>query len=138
MEEVVDAAANVGKPAESHGYFLENPMSDVAQETETIRNGKNAVGAVKETASAAIDAATRKAAEVAGRMKDAGNRAAGYVQDQYESLSEHAHDAYASAKNKAYDWEQSAEDYVKSRPMQSLLIAAGVGAILALLWRRRD
>jgi ElaB/YqjD/DUF883 family membrane-anchored ribosome-binding protein len=114
-------------------------MSNVADDTaETVRDGKRVVGAVKDAANAAIDTATRKAAEVADRVKDVGNMAAGYVHDKYDHLSEQAHDAYSSAKEKASDWEQSVEDYVKSRPLQSLMIAAGVGALLALLWRRRD
>ena len=114
-------------------------MSKVAEDAaEAVRHGKDAVGAVKEVASAAIDTASRKAAEVAEKVKDVGSKAAGYVQDKYSHLSEEAHDAYAHAKEKASDWEQSLEGYVKSRPLQSLLIAAGVGALLAMLWRRRD
>jgi len=34
------------------------------------------------------------------------------------------------------EWEQSLEGYVKEKPVQSLLIAAGVGVVIGLLLRK--
>jgi ElaB/YqjD/DUF883 family membrane-anchored ribosome-binding protein len=32
--------------------------------------------------------------------------------------------------------EKTVEDYVRAKPLQSLMIAAGVGMMVALLWRK--
>ena len=40
------------------------------------------------------------------------------------------------AGNCAMEWEQNLESYVQDQPIKSLLIAAGVGALLGFLWRR--
>jgi ElaB/YqjD/DUF883 family membrane-anchored ribosome-binding protein len=84
-----------------------------------------------------VEEVAHKASDVAGKVKEAGTRAAGYVKEKYDHLSDEAHDVYAHARDKARDWEQAAEGYVQRKPVQSLLIAAGVGALLALLWQRR-
>ncbi|HET6248569.1 MAG TPA: DUF883 C-terminal domain-containing protein [Tepidisphaeraceae bacterium] len=111
-------------------------MGNTSQDAaNTIKDGK---AAVTETAKNVVDEASRRASEVAGKVKDAGQQAAGYVREQYDHLSDEARHAYDSARDKAYGWEQSAEHYVQRKPLQALLIAAGVGAIMALLWKRHD
>jgi ElaB/YqjD/DUF883 family membrane-anchored ribosome-binding protein len=45
-------------------------------------------------------------------------------------------DALSSAKDEALSLEESFEEHVRSRPLQSIAIAAGVGFLAALLTRR--
>jgi ElaB/YqjD/DUF883 family membrane-anchored ribosome-binding protein len=114
----------------------EIPMSDIAQDTaEKIRNGK---AAAMGAASDMVDEATRRAADAAAKVREAGTQAAGYVREHYDHLSDEARHAYDSARHKAHDWEQAAEGYVQRKPLQALLIAAGVGVLVALLWKRHD
>lgn len=114
-------------------------MSSIANETaEAVRNGKSTAAAAGEAASSVVDEAGRKAAEVAGRVKEVGQQAAGYVRNQYNHLSQEASHAYESALDTAAEWENSAESFVNRRPLQSLLIAAGVGVVIGLLWKRHD
>ena len=40
-------------------------------------------------------------------------------------------------RDKAVQIEHGVEDYVRAQPVKSLLIAAGVGLVLGILWRRR-
>jgi len=39
-------------------------------------------------------------------------------------------------RERAQEWEQSIETYVQEKPIQSILIAAGVGILLGILWKR--
>ncbi|HEX5244164.1 MAG TPA: hypothetical protein VFW23_12950, partial [Tepidisphaeraceae bacterium] len=64
----------------------------------------------------------------------------GQVRDQarekYEQLSNQAQEYYDHGREMAQQWEQSIESYVQEKPIQSLLIAAGVGMLLGILWKR--
>jgi len=42
-----------------------------------------------------------------------------------------------SVKDQVITWEESLESFIRERPVKSLLIAAGAGMVMALLWRRR-
>ena len=101
-------------------------MSDISNEA-AVRDGKSAASEARNAA-----------ASVAGKMRDAGSHAADYVRGRFEHLNEGAHHAFDSGRETAKRWEHSAEDYVKTRPMRSLLIAAGVGILIGVLWKRRD
>ena len=36
----------------------------------------------------------------------------------------------------AHEWEEGIESYVREKPLQAVLIAAGVGLLLGALWKR--
>ena len=57
--------------------------------------------------------------------KDVSRRAAGAVGD-----------AYRASVATGAEWEESLENYVHEKPLQAVLIAAGVGVLLGLLWKR--
>ncbi len=114
-------------------------MSDVATDAaETVRNGKSTVSSARNVANDVVDEASRRASQASGRVREAGQQAAGYVRDQYGQLVEEAEHVYDRARDKAYQWEETAESAIKNRPWQALLTAAGIGALLALLWKRHD
>lgn len=50
---------------------------------------------------------------------------------------ERLHDVYVKGKERLKGVELRAEDYVREKPVRSLLIAAGVGATLGFLLGRR-
>jgi ElaB/YqjD/DUF883 family membrane-anchored ribosome-binding protein len=44
---------------------------------------------------------------------------------------------YEKGKGKAVEWQDGVEHYVREKPLQSILIAAGTGLVLGLLIGRR-
>ena len=51
-------------------------------------------------------------------------------------MREQAADYYEHGRRRASEMEQSLEQYVQEKPIQSLLIAAGVGMLLGILRKR--
>ena len=78
-----------------------------------------------------------KAAEVVENVRDMGGQVGKAAREQYEDLRSKASDYVEQGKEKAQEWEEGVEEYIKAKPVQALLIAAGIGVILGLLWRRR-
>jgi ElaB/YqjD/DUF883 family membrane-anchored ribosome-binding protein len=70
-----------------------------------------------------------KAASMAGNIRDAAT-------EQYEHLRDTASEYYDQGRRKAQEWQQGLEEYVQEQPIKSLLIAAGVGMLLGILWKR--
>jgi ElaB/YqjD/DUF883 family membrane-anchored ribosome-binding protein len=83
----------------------------------------------KDKAQEAYDAGSAKAQEYYQTGKD---KAAAYL----ETGKEKANEYYDLSKAKAQEWETDVEQYIREKPIQSVLIAAGVGAVLGLLLRR--
>ena len=70
-----------------------------------------------------------KAAEVSQHLRDAASEKYGQVRDKASKV-------YNEGREKAEQWEQSLETYVQEKPLQAVLLAAGVGLLLGLLWKR--
>jgi len=62
------------------------------------------------------------------------------MQDQAQELiaqgQEVAAEYYEEGRNQALAWQQQLETQVREKPLQSLLVAAGVGLLLGLFRRR--
>ena len=62
------------------------------------------------------------------------------MQDQAQELiaqgKEVAAEYYEEGRNQVLAWQQQLENQVREKPLQSLLMAAGVGLLLGLLRRR--
>ena len=54
-----------------------------------------------------------------------------------QNLGELAKTSYDQGLRKAQDVEKAVETYIREKPLQSLLIAAGAGVVLGMLWGRR-
>ena len=76
------------------------------------------------------------AAQVGQNLRDLGSQVRDTATQQYEQLREQATDYYQQGRERAMEMEQSLEQYVQEKPIQSLLIAAGVGMLLGMLWKR--
>ena len=77
-----------------------------------------------------------KASEVAQSLRDAGSNVTEKAREQYDNLRESASEYYDYGREQALEWQQQAEDYIREQPLKSVLIAAGVGIVLGVLWRR--
>ena len=76
------------------------------------------------------------AAEVTQNLRDMGGQVRDAATEKYEQLRDQASEYYEQGRQRAQEWEQGLEQYVQEKPIQSLLIAAGVGMMLGLLWKR--
>ena len=70
-----------------------------------------------------------KASEVVSNVKEKAT-------EQYENLRDTAEDYYERGREKAQEWQQSLEEYVQDQPIKALLIAAGVGMLLGIIWKK--
>ena len=90
-------------------------------------------GAVHE----AVNQARDKASEVANHVHDIGNRVRDAASETYGQVRDQAKGYIEQGKHVAQDWEKSLEDWVQAKPLQAVVISAGVGLLLGLLWKRR-
>ncbi len=65
-----------------------------------------------------------------------GSQARTAATQKYEELRDSASEYYEQGKERAREWEHSLEQYVQEKPLQAVLIAAGIGVVLGLLWKR--
>ncbi|HEX2971669.1 MAG TPA: hypothetical protein VHP11_05020, partial [Tepidisphaeraceae bacterium] len=67
--------------------------------------------------------------ERAGQLSEA-------AQQQIGQMRQTATESYEHGRERAMEWQHNLEDYVREQPLRSVLIAAGVGALIGILWRR--
>src|SRR5580704_11502797 len=77
-----------------------------------------------------------KASEVKQNLRDIGGQVRDAANEKYEQVREQAGDFYRHGRETAQEWEHSLESFVQEKPLQAVLIAAGVGMLLGLLWKR--
>ncbi len=76
------------------------------------------------------------AAQVQENLRNLGGQVRDAATEKYGQLRDQATDYYEQGRQRATEMEQSLEQYVHEKPIQSLLIAAGVGMLLGVLWKR--
>jgi ElaB/YqjD/DUF883 family membrane-anchored ribosome-binding protein len=69
-------------------------------------------------------------------LREKGQQAREAATESYQQLRDQAQDYYQQGREKAQEWEQSLEQYVHEKPLQAVLIAAGVGVLLGVLWKK--
>jgi ElaB/YqjD/DUF883 family membrane-anchored ribosome-binding protein len=92
---------------------------------------------VQDLGTAARDAAQ----QVAGQIRDTATQRASELRDaaadQVAGLRDAAGDYYEMGRGRAMDLEQTIEQRIREKPLQSMLVAAGVGLLVGALWIRR-
>lgn len=76
-------------------------------------------------------------AEHENGLSDVGHRVVDAVQDKVHDLRDLASDKYEASKEKLVELEAKVAATVQAAPVKSVIIAAGVGALLGVLWSRR-
>jgi ElaB/YqjD/DUF883 family membrane-anchored ribosome-binding protein len=76
------------------------------------------------------------ARQVSQNLRDLGSQARETATQQYDQLRDQATEYYEQGRERAREMEQSLEQYVQEKPIQALAIAAGVGLLLGILWKR--
>ena len=77
-----------------------------------------------------------KASQVGENIRDLGGQVREAAKEKYEELSGEARAFYDQGRGMAEEWEEGLESYVREKPLQAVLIAAGVGMLLGALWKR--
>ena len=76
------------------------------------------------------------AAQVGENLRNLGSQVRDQATQQYDQLRNQATEYYEQGRQRAMDMEQNLEQYVQEKPIQALLMAAGVGMLLGILWKR--
>lgn len=81
-------------------------------------------------------APSTSAGQLKEKAQEVGSQVKAAAQEQLGRLRDTAGEYYEQGKEKAMEWEGNVEEYVRQQPLKSVLIAAGVGLVLGILWRR--
>ena len=76
------------------------------------------------------------ATQVGQNLRDLGGQVRDMATERYSQLKDQASEYYETGRERAREWEEGLEQYVQEKPLQAVLIAAGVGVLLGLLWKR--
>lgn len=76
------------------------------------------------------------AAQVSQNIREMGSQVRDMATEKYNDLRDQAVNYYEQGRDRATEWEQNLEGYVREKPLQAVMIAAGVGVLLGLLWKR--
>lgn len=79
---------------------------------------------------------TGQTGELGQNIRDMGQQVKEAAREQMGRIRDSAGEYYETGREKALEWEHRFEDYVREQPVKSMLIAAGVGLFLGVLWRR--
>lgn len=91
---------------------------------------------MSENVSNKAEGMAQAATQVGQNIRDMGAQVRDAASEKYNDLRDKAVGYYEDGRERAQEWEQSIESYVKEKPLQAVLIAAGVGVLLGLLWKR--
>jgi ElaB/YqjD/DUF883 family membrane-anchored ribosome-binding protein len=79
----------------------------------------------------------QKAAVLGHDVQELGRISKQVANDTMGLLGDNASGAYEEGMKKARQWEGVLEEKIRQKPVQSLLIAAGIGLFLGAVWKRR-
>jgi ElaB/YqjD/DUF883 family membrane-anchored ribosome-binding protein len=76
------------------------------------------------------------AGQMAGQIRDMGSQVRDAATQQYDQDRDSATEYYQQGRDKAMELQHQVEDYVREQPIKAVLMAAGIGALLGILWKR--
>ena len=59
-----------------------------------------------------------------------------HITETARQVGETASQSYEQGRQQLAVWEQSFEENIRAKPLQSVLLATGLGLLLGLLWRK--
>jgi len=59
-----------------------------------------------------------------------------HITETARQVGETASQSYEQGRQQLAEWEQSLEENIRTKPLQSVLLATGIGLLLGLLWRK--
>jgi ElaB/YqjD/DUF883 family membrane-anchored ribosome-binding protein len=88
-------------------------------------------------AGSATDELKEKAVQVGKDVLEMGGAVRDVAHEQFDHMRDRASGYVKQGREKIGEWEDGLESYIQDKPIRSLLLAAGAGLLLGLLWRRR-
>ena len=85
----------------------------------------------------ASDRLGKKARKVKKDLEQMGRTAKDIAEDQLEQVGEIASEYYEQGQDKVHGVACACEQFIRERPLSSVLMAGGVGWLLGRVWKRR-
>ena len=102
-------------------------MSNVSQS-----NAEQITGAVRNVA----DAVREKGRDIRETVQQMGSAAKDAAQAGWDTARSTTHDYLEKGKSTAKAFEESLEIQIRTRPLSAVLLAAGIGFLVAAFWKR--
>lgn len=96
-----------------------------------------AAGDISESVGSVVHSVGDRAGAVAHQARDTAVRAVEAVEEKCAQVGHAARDSFKHGRDHVRRWENDVEGAVRSRPIVSLLVAAGIGVVMGILWDRR-
>ena len=81
---------------------------------------------------------TEVGAQVRDRAQETGTQVRDRAQEMVRQGAETATDSYQQGRQQMQAAEHTLEDAIRTKPLQSILMAAGLGMLVTLLWKREE
>ena len=91
----------------------------------------------KQQMSTTSDRLAEQALEVKNDLQEMGQTVRDAAQEKLGHVGEKAAEYYEQGRDSVHGVACACEQFVRQRPLRAVLIAAGVGLLLGLLWKRR-
>ena len=79
---------------------------------------------------------TSPAQERGSQGRDTTQEVSAHLTETARHVGETASQSDAQGRQQLEGWEQSLEENIRAKPLQSVLWAAGIGLLLGLLWKK--
>ena len=109
-----------------------NPDRSPAEVAAQVRDKAQEAGAQVR------DRAQEAGAQVRDKAQEAGAQVRDKAQEMVRQGEETASDYYQQGRQQAQAVEHTLEDAIRAKPLQSTLMAAGLGMFLTLLWKKEE
>lgn len=120
----------MNKQVQNHEPITGNRIDESAERVKQATS--NAVASTKDAVDRAADQVETSLHNATDKAASAANRAT----DKAAELSDRGRQVYDDTMDRADAWLDTARDYVREKPVQSVAIALGVGWLLGRILRR--
>ena len=79
----------------------------------------------------------KQATKVKKDLEQMGETAKDIAEEQFEQVGEIASEYYEQGRDKVHGVACACEQFIRERPLRSVLMAAGIGWLLGRVWKRR-
>jgi ElaB/YqjD/DUF883 family membrane-anchored ribosome-binding protein len=89
-----------------------------------------------EAAARTVSDIKEAATHVKENVRELGGQVRDVATQKYTDLRDQATQYYNDGRQRATEWEQGVEQYIKDQPLKAVLMAAGAGLLLGMIWKR--
>jgi ElaB/YqjD/DUF883 family membrane-anchored ribosome-binding protein len=122
-------------PRQEPGKTPESSITTDVRE-RAREQGAQAYEQAREVGTQVYDKARELGSQARDQARDMGVQIKEGSQEVMHQVGETASEYYEQGRKAVGELEKTLEGYIREKPLQSLLIAAGVGMLAGLLWRK--